>query len=64
MKTLSILPIDIGFDLRKHDISVDFPSLTLIYYLDKEDNPCTLTTQDKDWTVKLLQAGYTVNEKR
>lgn len=64
MGEISILPIDIGFDLRDHDMAVDLRHLEKIKtlrYLNEIGEDCVLRTDESGWIDKLLDAGYTVH---
>ena len=61
--TFSVLPIDVGFDLRKHQHIIAVPEwATAIRYLDADDVVSEAQGTHEELTTTLREAGYPVEE--
>lgn len=59
----SLLPLDVGFDLRLHDMPVNLPEgVDEVVYLDEDGKEAIASGSREEITRQLRQAGYKVVE--
>ena len=55
----SLLPLDVGFDLRLHDMPVNLPEgVGEVAYLDEDGNAAIAAGSREELARRLMQAGY------
>ena len=60
---VSFLPLDVGFDLRAHDMPVNLPEgLQEVAYLDEAGKEAIAAGSRDEIARQLMQAGYKVVE--
>ena len=59
----SLLPLDVGFDLRAHDMPVNLPEgVDKVAYLDEDGNEAIAAGSREEIARQLMLAGYKVVE--